>query len=192
MNEKELTALGNFDVLLENTYCDGIIINLIRDSRNIQEIRDYFSLKNNEQIILKIPKTIFPKSIISLLRDYKAIEYLLSNSNNKDEVGNELELIKKETIEAINEQVSLYFSNDNIQEYLYKDKIYKKISNISSFLSDICTNVYNKTPIINNEMINKRDLSAPIKKARDIVIETILNNDKNCNKQENEKKQENN
>lgn len=179
MNEKELKDLGKFDVLFENNYCDGIIINLIRDSRNIQEIRDYFLQKNNEQVILKIPKTIFPKSIISLLREYKAIEYLLSNSNNKDEVGNELELIKKETIEAINEQVSIYFSNDNIQEYLYKNKIYKKINNISSFLSDICINVYNKTPIINNELINKRDLSAPIKKARDIVIETILNNDEN-------------
>lgn len=179
MNERELTALGKFDILFEKNYCDGMIINLIRDSRNIQEIRDYFSQKNNEQVILIIPKTIFPKSIISLLRDYKSIEYLLSNSNNEDEMGNELELIKKETIDAINEQVSLYFSNDNIQEYLYKDKIYKKVNNISSFLSDICINIYDKTPIINNEMINKRELSAPIKKARDIVIETILNNDEN-------------
>ena len=177
MNERELASLGKFDILFEKNYCDGMIINLIRDSRNIQEIRDYFFQKNNEQVILRIPKTIFPKSIISLLRDYKSIEYLLSNSNDKEEMGNELELIKKETIDAINEQVGLYFSNDNIQEYIYKDKIYKKVNNISSFLSDICVNIYDKTPIINNEMINKRDLSAPIKKARDIVIETILNND---------------
>lgn len=175
MNEKELTALNKFDLLFEQTYCDGIVINLIRDSRNIQDIRDYFSKKNNDQVILKIPKTIFPKTIISLLRDYKAIEYLISNSNIKDEMNNELELIKKETIDAINEQVSIYFSNDNIQEYLYKNEIFKKVNNISSFLSDICTNIYSKTPIVNNEMINKRDLSAPIKKARDIVIETILN-----------------
>ena len=132
MNERELASLGKFDILFEKNYCDGIIINLIRDSRNIQEIRDYFSQKNNERVVLRIPKTIFPKSIISLLRDYKSIEYLLSNSNNKDEMGNELELIKKETIDAINEQVSLYFSNNNIQEYIYKDKIYKKVNNISS------------------------------------------------------------
>lgn len=177
MNERELTSLSKFDLLFEKTYCDGIIINLIRDSRTIQEIRNYFSQKNNEQVILKIPKTIFPKTIISLLRDYKAIEYLISNSNIKDEVNNELELMKKETVDAINEQVGLYFSNDNIQEYIYKDEISKKVNNLSSFLSDVCMRIYSKTPIINNEMINKRDLSAPIKKARDIVIETVLDND---------------
>ena len=176
MNEKELISLSKFDLLFEKTYCDGIVINLIRDSRNIQEVRDNFSQKNNDQVILKIPKTIFPKAIVSLLRDYKAIEYLIFNSNIKDEVNSELELIKKETIDAINEQVSLYFSNENIQEYIYKNEIFKKVNNISSFLSDICMKIYNKTPIINNELINKRDLSAPIKKARDIVIETILNN----------------
>ena len=176
MNEKELISLSKFDLLFEKTYCDGIVINLIRDSRNIQEVRDNFSKKNNDQVILKIPKTIFPKAIVSLLRDYKAIEYLIFNSNIKDEVNSELELIKKETIDAINEQVSLYFSNENIQEYIYKNEIFKKVNNISSFLSDICMKIYNKTPIINNELINKRDLSAPIKKARDIVIETILNN----------------
>lgn len=177
MNENELLSLNKFDILFEETYCDGIIINLIRDSRNIQEIRDYFNKVNDEKVILRIPKTLFPKTIISLLRDYKAIEYILSKFNSKDEINNELELIKKETVEAINEQINMYFSNGNIQEYLYKDKIVKKVNNLSSFLSDICTTIYNKTPIINNEMINKRDLSAPIKKARDIVIETILNND---------------
>lgn len=177
MNERELTSLSNFDLLFEKTYCDGIVINLIRDSRAIQEIRNYFSQKNNEQVILKIPKTIFPKTIISLLREYKAIEYLSFNSNIKDEVNNELDLMKKETIDVINEQVRLYFSNDNIQEYIYINKIFKKVNNLSSFLSDVCMNIYSKTPVINNEMINKRDLSAPIKKARDIVIETILNND---------------
>ncbi len=177
MNERELISLSKFDLLFEKKYCDGIVINLIRESRNIQEIRDYFSKKNNEQVVLKIPKTIFPKTIISLLREYRAVEYLILNSNNKDEIGNELELIKKENIEAINEQVKLYFSNDNIQEYLYKNETFKKVSNISAFLSNICMKIFDKTPIINNEMINKRDLSAPIKKARDIVIETILNND---------------
>ena len=50
MNERELTALGKFDILFEKNYCDGMIINLIRDSRNIQEIRDYFSQKNNGRL----------------------------------------------------------------------------------------------------------------------------------------------
>ena len=177
MTEEELLSIKNLDILFENNYCDGVIINLIRDSRNIQDVKDYFKRCDNDRIILKVPKTIFPKAIISLLREYKSIGYLINNSDNKDESNNELDLMKKETIELLKEQLTSYFSNDNIQEYIYRSSNEKKINNVSSFLSDICRDIYNKTPIINNEMINKRDLSAPIKKARDIVIETILNND---------------
>ena len=176
MTEEELLSIKNLDILFESNYCDGVIINLIRDSRNVQSIIDHFNELNNDRIVLRIPKTIFPKNIISLLREYKSIEYLLNNKEN-EEANNELSLIKKETLEVLEEQISIYFSADNIQEYLYMGKKNKNVSNISSYLSDICFNIYSKTPIVNNEMINKRDLSAPIKKARDIVIDTVLNND---------------
>lgn len=176
MTEEELISIKNLDILFEDNYCDGIIINLIRDSRNVQEIIDHFNDLTNDRIVLRIPKTIFPKNIVSLLREYKSIEYLINNKEN-DESNNELYLIKKETLEVLIEQISNYFSSDNIQEYLYMNKKNKNVTNLSSYLSDICFEIYSKTPIVNNEMINKRDLSAPIKKARDIVIDTVLNND---------------
>ncbi len=176
MTEEELLSIRNLDIIFENTYCDGIIINLIRNSRNVQNVIDHFNDLNNDRVVLKIPKTIFPKNIIILLKEYKSIEYLINNKNN-DEVSNELSLMKKETLEVLIEQISIYFSSDNIQEYLYMNRIDRKVVNLSSYLSDICFNIYSKTPIINNELINKRDLSAPIKKARDIVIDTVLNND---------------
>lgn len=176
MAEEELLSIKNLDILFENNYCDGVIINLIRDSRNVQSIIDHFSELKNDRVVLRIPKTIFPKNIVSLLREYKSIEYLINNKEN-EEANSELSLIKKETLEVLEEQISVYFSSDNIQEYLYMDKKNKNVTNLSSYLSDICFNIYSKTPIVNNEMINKRDLSAPIKKARDIVIDTVLNND---------------
>lgn len=179
MDEKDLLLFSNLEILFENYYCDGIIINLIRESRNIQNVREHIKEISNNKVVIKVPKTVFPKTIISLLRDYKSIEYLLNNSSNDEEINNELELIQKENVEILNEQIQLYFSEDNIQEFLYQDKIDKKVGNLSAYLSDICSKIYYKTPIINNEMINKKVLSAPIKKARDIVIETILNDDKN-------------
>lgn len=176
MTEDELLSIKNLNILFDNNYCDGIIIDLIRDSRNVQDIIDHFNNLSNDRVVLRIPKTIFPKSIVSLLREYKSIEYLI-NSKDNDESNNELLLIKKETIDVLEEQISLYFASDNIQEYIYMGKKTKNVNNISSYLSDICFDIYSKTPIVNNEMINKRDLSAPIKKARDIVIDTVLNND---------------
>lgn len=176
LTEDELLSIKNLDILFENNYCDGIIINLIRNSRNVQNVIDHFNELSNDRVVLRIPKTIFPKSIVSLLREYKSIEYLMNNKET-DEANEELSLIKKETLEALLEQISIYFSSDNIQEYLYMSKKNKNVVNLSSYLSDICFDIYSKTPIVNNEMINKRDISAPIKKARDIVIDTVLNND---------------
>ena len=176
MTEEELLSIKNLDILFENNYCDGVIINLIRNSRNVQSIIDHFIELKNDRVVLRIPKTIFPKNIVSLLREYKSIEYLINYKEN-DETNNELSLIKKETMEVLIEQLSIYFSSDNIQEYLYMNNKNKNVTNLSSYLSNICFDIYSKTPIVNNEMINKRELSAPIKKARDIVIDTVLNND---------------
>lgn len=176
MTEEELLSIKNLDILFENNYCDGVIINLIRSSRNVQSIIDHFIELKNDRVVLRIPKTIFPKNVVSLLREYKSIEYLINNKEN-DETNNELSLIKKETMEVLIEQLSIYFSSDNIQEYLYMNNKNKNVTNLSSYLSNICFDIYSKTPIVNNEMINKRELSAPIKKARDIVIDTVLNND---------------
>lgn len=177
LSEKELLSFSDFGLILENEYCDGIIINLIRESRNIQEIREHFSKIDNNKVVLSIPKTIFSKNLINILKEYKAINYMIKENSGNDEIGTELNLMLKETVEAIEEQVTLYFDKENIQEYIYRNNIERKVKNVSSYLSDICANIYNKTPIINNEMINKKDLTAPIKKARDIVIDTILLND---------------
>lgn len=42
-------------------------------------------------------------------------------------------------------------------------------------ISDICQGIYSKTPIINNELINRNNVSAQISKVRKNIIEDILN-----------------
>ena len=177
VSEEQLMNMSSFDVLFENNYCDGIILNLIRESRSIQDVRNHFEKINSNNVVLKIPKTIFPKNIVNWLKEYKSINELLSDKNIASEANSELELMLKETFDTLEEQILLYFSPENIQEYIYRNSIEKKVNNISSYISKICSEIYSKTPIINNELINKKDLSAPIKKARDVVLDTILNND---------------
>ena len=180
MDENKILSLTNFDILFEENYCDGIIINLIRTSRNIQPIRDNIEKINDKRVIVRVPKVIFTKQLKGLLCDYNSINNLMDSyrENEDNEIYNELTLMDNETIEAIQENTAQYFDDENIQEYLYINKQYKDVENISQFLSNICSDIYNKTPIVNNEMINKKDLSTPIKKAREIVLSAILNNDK--------------
>lgn len=126
ISEEQLLNMNNFDILFEDNYCDGIILNLIRESRNIQNIREHFAHIGSSNVVLEIPKTIFPKNIAMWLREYKSINELLSDKNLGSEASSELELILKETTDTLEEQISLYYSSDNIQEYLYKNNIEKK------------------------------------------------------------------
>lgn len=177
VTEDEILSLSNLNLLMDNEFCDGVIINLIRKSRNIQGIREHFMKMDNNKIVLIVPKTVFNKNLVNNIKEYKAINHLIKLNKDNSEIEIELKLMLNETIDAIEEQVTGYFSKDNIQEYIYRNNIEKNVKNFSSYLSNICTYVYDKTPIINNEMINKQDLTAPIKKAREIVIDTVLTND---------------
>lgn len=177
MTEDELQNISNFNSLFENNYCDGIIINLLRVSKNIDNIVNNFRAINDDRVVLKISKSTITKKFVNLLKEYEAINYIKTNQNFSDETLDELSDLEKEIIEAIQEVIKEIFADDNVQQYLYMARTFKKVQHISKLLSQICNDVYNQTPIINNEMINKSELTAQIKKARTIVIDSVLSHD---------------
>ena len=176
ISESEIMNISNFDIFHNSESSDGIVFNLIRTSKNVDEIIKHFRNISDDRAVLKISKLAFKKNFLTLLKEYEAVNYLINNTYNSDDVLSELELMKNELVNAVKDAYKYYFSDDNILEYVYLDQKNNRKKNLSSILSSICENVYSKTPIINNELINKDDLSAPIKKAREIVIESILNN----------------
>lgn len=176
ISESELMNLSDFDVLHEDFFGDGIVLNLIRTSKNIDSVIKHFKNIKDDLAILKVSKISFKKSFLNLIKEYEAVNYLISN--NSDEVVSELELMKCELVNAVKDAYKYYFSDENITEYVYSDDSIKKSRNLSSLLSSICEKVYCKTPIVNNELINKNELSAPIKKARELVVESILSDNK--------------
>lgn len=178
INENEIINLNNFDLLHEKSKSDGIILNLIRSSKNINEIINHFRMINDDRAVLKVSRLTFKKSFINLLKEYEAASYLIVNGKNSEDEIFELEIIRNEIIDAVKEAYKYYFSQENILDYVYLNERNNQNNNLSSLLSRICEEVYYETPKINNEMINKEILSSPIKKAREIVITSVLNNDK--------------
>ena len=176
ISENELMNLSDFDIIYESNYTDGIILNLIRTSKNISELIKHFEDISDNKTILKISKISYSKKFMNLLKEYDAITYLINQNDYTEDEKSELTLMKNEVENAIKDSYKYYSSSENTQEYKYQKESYKNIQNVSSLLSTICENVYAKTPLVNNELINKGELSAPIKKARGIVIDTILSN----------------
>lgn len=174
MTEEELQSISSFDMLFDTYYCDGVVINLLKTNKNIDNSVKNFCAINDDRVVLKISKLSINKKFENLLKEYEAINYIKTSENIIDETYDELENMEKEIVDAIQEVIKEIFSEDNVQQYHYMSKTFKKINHISKLLSNICENIYNKTPVINNEMINKLELQPPIKKARNIVIDSIL------------------
>ena len=178
LTEEELINLKSFNLLKKQSFSDGIVINIIRNSKNIEKTIDKISTIDDKEVIVRIPKEPISLELVQALKECEAIEYIKRTQNNDDEVYAELNLIEEENVELIQSEIEKKFEKNNI-EYIFKGKEQLKTNNLSGVVSKTCEELYCEAPIINNEMINKNDISSPIYKARGIVIDTILNNDMN-------------
>lgn len=177
LTSEELMNIKNTKILFEENECDGLIINLL-GINNIQDAKEKLIKLNDNRVLIRIPKYDLNEETYNELKEFEAIQFLKNSSALDEDINSELEIIEQEIIEYIQKDVDNKFNSYNIDKYLYMDNEYKDIKNLNSFISDICEDVYKKTVIINNEMINKNEISAPIYKARNIVIDTIINNNK--------------
>ena len=81
--------------------------------------------------------------------------------------------------ELLDESLSQAFDvaeNRNLCWIQGKRKTLSHVTDISARLSDVCDDVYLKTPILWNELINRRDLTSQGAKARMELIAAMLNN----------------
>ena len=117
------------------------------------------------------------------IRKLKAVKALLKDKNFIDEnkvLQQELELYRDDLIFEINGELeSLYMPENGNDICFYSGRDSEKLKfesekNFNRFLSDICSSYYENAPKINNELINRQNVSAQIKKARNQIIDAIL------------------
>lgn len=108
---------------------------------------------------------------------------MLKDKNFIDEnkvLQQELELYRDDLIFEINGELeSLYMPENGNDICFYSGRDSEKLKfesekNFNRFLSDICSSYYENAPKINNELINRQNVSAQIKKARNQIIDAIL------------------
>src|SRR5690606_107730 len=68
----------------------------------------------------------------------------------------------------------LFDNNKNIWIHNGKAKEIKNKHSLYNWLSEICYEIYPKTPVFKNELLNREFLSAPINTARKSLIRNVL------------------
>lgn len=170
-------------------FSDGKMIALLKteeDIESVDEICKKVMELADDRILVLVPEEAFVHK--STLQKILAIGALRSNEKfvkeNKASIQ-ELDLYEEDLRFELNVYLEQqFYPFYNQCSVIYGGKIFDKkefgekkySAKFNQFLSDIAEDYYENTPKINNELINKRKLSSPIKKARLKIIENILEN----------------
>lgn len=174
----ELFNAASSSAFESNSQADGVVIGIIPDDILRETIEKALKEKTSEaQLSVFVLPSKF-NSISEDLRKLDAIEYIKSENRNDPILYDELELIEQDLSEIVSNFIRAYTHPEFGKSIYYaqgeRKKLYRKAS-FSHLLSQLCENMYTLTPIINNEPLNKKELTGAARKSRNILIDAILN-----------------
>lgn len=185
MTVENFLRLSKAEYLFEDKFADGKIIALVKTEEVFtEEIIAHLKQLEDERIVVIEPREIFSQE--DNLKKILAIRYLKADEEfleHNKALEQELNLYEEDLLFEVNAALEQYYlplhGNCTV---LYGTKQYKteaenmqKVdSRFNQLLSHICEQYYCYAPRINNELINKRQLTTQMKKARTRIIENIL------------------
>ena len=163
-------------LLLDYPY-DGIIIHIIDsdNSRIPKVLQKLIEFKDHPEIILCISD--IPFNYDDLLRKVVSIEHLKIENSADSDYYSELESFEYDLKKRIKEIVSTMFAPNSKHSSFHNcngEISVFRMAMLSKEISRVCNELYDKTPIVNNEMVNKNVLNSQNIKGRDIVVDWIL------------------
>ena len=171
MSEDEFKNIINFDYYFENKYCDGLVINLLKEKLTDKEIKEKINKINDMRVIIKIPCKNVCDNFYKLIMRFACLEDIKFR-NDVDEITlEEISLFSDETELDIKELIELYFYKDFKYFSVYNRKI-----KFNELMSEILDNIYPFKLIFNNELVNKKTVSSQYQKAINHVIDYLLDN----------------
>jgi len=174
MSISDATAFFDLDDV-----ADGKVISLYSLSGvNQKMIKEHFASLECPKLIVVIPKEKLTGT--KELRDYEILQEIRTNVefiNTNEVLKKEIPLLEEDIIKAVDDQVyELYSANDS-RLFYWKNGIVVTSTqgHEEAAVNECCEEIYYKTPVINNEMINRANIStAQTKKARLTIIDSIL------------------
>ncbi|MYG05777.1 hypothetical protein F4167_04015, partial [Candidatus Poribacteria bacterium] len=181
------TDLENFDANLQEPFNDADGLMLYALPANEHEVKQLIEKANNiklkhcEEVLISIPRSI------NFLRDaVTELAYLHWVLENTPEL--EGDMVARRELSArlvaaereVSDQLTAIFSGDSKENCTWYHK--GQLTNIASererneYLSKICDDIYDKSPHIRNELINRRKLSGAATTARKKLIQAMLEN----------------
>lgn len=179
MDSKAFLKLKNVEQLLTMHKYDGLIVYLLEDKTiDMEKIKKKInSFAGYPQIIICISDLIFEQQ--DILKKIEAIMHLKKYNDQRSDPHymEEMEIYEQDLVKRVQDGIDIMFaprSKHSVYLNCVEDLNVDSQVCLIQTISRICNECYNRTPIINNEMVNKNTLSTQIIKGRDLVVQQIL------------------
>ncbi len=180
MNVDDFLEITNSKSLLNDCKGDGKVISLYSFVGIKQEqVNRHLTQLADSRIVVVCPKKGL--KIQKQLRDYEIIQELLSNkafTNDNEILKKELPILVDDLTGDIENVLEIVYDEDAETRVLYYngERIKNvKVGNEEIAVNECCELTYFKTPIINNEMVNRAYIATgQTRKARVNIIQALL------------------
>ncbi|MCR5105324.1 MAG: hypothetical protein K6B68_12900 [Eubacterium sp.] len=168
----------------DDEFCDGKVISLYSfDEIDQDKVKKHYKKLNSRRLVVVCPDKTFSGSKQSL--DLEIVMGLRGShfSDDNEVMMKELPLLEEDLVKQIRNKLDkMYLSKGCLIMYLtQKGQVCRKNpKSIDEAVNLSCEMLYTKTPIINNELINRRSLTTgQTKKTRGIIIDAVLKHEDN-------------
>lgn len=174
----EVTADVDWNIKSEKIDADGIIYGIIPESedqlRSIKEIITNSS-RGCERHVFVLPKHF--KSVDNVIQEYAAVMQLRDHAVDDPVLFDEYEVVFEDLQEVIKGFIGTYTHPESHRSVYIHDgevlSIHRK-SGLTEIMSKICDTVYSLTPVINNESVNKNDITSAALNSRNKIVGALL------------------
>lgn len=175
MTEDSFMALTSIFYIKQEYKADGYVIMVLSDiDTNKEVIMKHAAELNSPYAVVGIIEA--KKNCADIIREFLAVRKLLSDKNFIEEnVVIQIELKALETTLAEELNSWIVERQDSLKQIYANGRIhFVDRLGLNRTISDICEEIYNKTPVINHELINRNNISAQMSKARNTIVDDIL------------------
>ncbi len=174
----EVSEEIDWNIKSESVDADGIIYGIIPESesqlKKLKRIVKDTSV-GCERYIFVLPKHY--KDIDAVAQEYAAVTKLRDHAVDDPVLFDEYEVVFEDLQEIINGFISSYTHPESYRSvYYHGGEIInvRRKSGLTEVMSQICDRVFGLTPVINNESVNKNEITSIAANSRNKIISALL------------------
>lgn len=181
IDEDEVTDDVDWALKSATIDADGVIYGIIpHREESIPRLKEIILSTSSEceSLIFIIPRHFV--EINDIVKEFNAVSILRDNANDDKVLFDEYEVIYEDLREVIGTFMRGYTRPEEYKSrYIYKGKeeVISRKAALTELMSKICDEVYSLTPVINNEAMNRNEITATANNSRNKIVAALLRNE---------------